>query len=311
MRRTTFRQLQIFDAVARNRSFTRASEELFLTQSTVSTQMKELAENIGAQLVEVVGKKIYVTPVGERLQQLFEKIKGEWDNFELELAELNQLKKGHLNLTAINTAQYFMPRVLGQFAQLHPKLKVSLKVTNRQDVINRIQHNVDDLYILGSIPEDLELKAIPLADNPLVVVANPDHPLKDQKNIPINQFEKEAFISREAGSGTRKLVDSFFQEHKLSITPKIELGGNEAIKQGIMGGFGISILSAYTICAEIQTGQLIKLDFDNFPINKTWYISYLAAKKPSPAARSFLDYTKDVGRDLMSIDEVFKQTFKK
>ena len=309
MRRPTFRQLQIFNSVAKHLSFTRAAEELFLTQSTVSSQMKDLTEAIGSQLVEVVGKKIFLTPLGERLQALYNTFDAEWEKFEYELLESKQLKFGSLKLTAINTAQYFMPRILGQFSNLHPELSVSLKVTNRQDVVSRIFDNIDDLYILGSLPDDIELKAVPLSDNPLVVVAHPNHPLAKKKNIPLKQFEKESFITREVGSGTRKMVDAFFLENKIKVKPRIELGGNEAIKQGIMGGFGISILSAYTIRSEIQAGNLVVLNFEKFPMLKTWYIAYLASKQLSPAARAFLDYTKEIGRGLIRVEEFFDNEF--
>jgi len=298
MRRSTTRQLQIFAAVARNKNFTRAAEELFLTQSSVSTQIKQLSEFIGHPLFEQIGKKIIITPVGERVVQLYKDLDSEWHKFEEDMATLTSPTKGVINVTGVNTCQYFFPRVLGSFKKQYPDIFVSLKVVNREQVLERITNNKDDLYIMGLIPEELELKAVNFVDNPLVVVAHPDHPLAKKNNIPLNELSNEQFIAREPGSGTRHEISRFFEISNASINSQIELGSNEAIKQGIIGGLGISILSLYAVALELRLGMLTTLDVKGFPQIRQWHIAYHSGKAITPVVRTFIDFLKSDGREI-------------
>lgn len=296
MRRATIRQLQIFAAVARNKNFTRAAEELFLTQSSVSAQIKQLTDFIGHPLIEQIGKKINITPVGERLVQLYDELDEDWERFEDDMAGLTSPDKGLINVAGVNTCQYFFPRVLGSFYNRYSEIYVSLKLFNREQVLERIMNNTDDLYIMGFIPDDLELKTIPFLDNPLIVVAHPDHPLANQKNIPLSELAKERFIEREPGSGTRGEIDRYFEKHNVTLTSQIELGSNEAIKQGIIGGLGISIVSLYAVALELHLGMLTTLDVEGFPRMRQWNIVYPAGKVIAPVTRTFIDYLKEDGR---------------
>jgi len=298
MRRSTLRQLQIFAAVARNKNFTRAAEELFLTQSSVSAQIKQLTDFIGHPLIEQIGKKINVTPVGERVVQLFNDLDDDWRVFEDELANLTSPSKGVINVVGVNTCQYFFPRVLGSFNDRYPEIYVSLKLFNREQVLERISNNTDDLYIMGYIPEELELKAVHFVDNPLVVVAHPDHPLAKKKNIPLSDLASERFIEREPGSGTRGEIDRYFEDQDITLASQIELGSNEAIKQGIIGGLGISIMSLYAMALELRLGTLIILEVQGFPRLRDWNIAYPAGKVITPVIRTFIDFLKDDGRKI-------------
>ena len=298
MRRATLRQLQIFSAVARNKSFTRAAESLFLTQSSVSTQIKQLTEAIGYPLIEQIGKKIILTQVGERVSQLYDDMDRDWHRFEEDMSALTSPSKGVINVAGVNTCQYFFPRVLGSFYDHYSDINISLKVFNRQQVLERIAANADDLYIMGLIPEELELKAVPFVDNPLVVVAHPDHPLANQKNIPLSALENEKFIAREPGSGTRREISQYLEEHNVSINSQIELGSNEAVKQGIIGGLGVSILSTYAVALELRLGMLTTLDMEGFPRMRRWHIAYHSGKVITPVVRTFIDFLKDEGRKI-------------
>jgi len=298
MRRATLRQLQIFSAVARNKSFTRAAEELFLTQSSVSTQIKQLTEFIGHPLVEQIGKKILLTQVGERVAQLYEDVDQDWHRFEDDMGILTSPSKGVINVAGVNTSQYFFPRVLGDFYSHYSDIYISLKVFNRQQVLDRVSVNSDDLYIMGYIPEELELKAVSFVENPLVVVAHPDHQLAGKKDIPIKELANERFIAREPGSGTRREIGQFLDEHGVSLNSQIELGSNEAVKQGIIGGLGISILSLYAVALELRLGMLTILDVQGFPRMRQWHIAYHSGKAITPVVRTFIDYLKDEGRKI-------------
>ncbi|HUX81277.1 MAG TPA: LysR family transcriptional regulator, partial [Halothiobacillus sp.] len=262
---TTFRQLEIFEAIARLGSFTRASEELFLTQPTVSMQMKKLSEMVGVPLIEQVGKKIHLTPDGRELAQATREVFGIMDRYIMSVAERQGLKKGELRLMAITTASYFAPRLLGEFAKLYPGIDVSLRVTNKEQVLASIANNLDDLYLLGQPPEDMDIVSTPIMDNPIEVLAAPDHPLANEKNISLKRLAQEPWLMREKGSGTRNAIERCFGEENITIRPRLELGSNEAIKQAILTGLGISALSRHTLMLN-QPGQFAVLDVQGFPI---------------------------------------------
>jgi len=287
---TTLHQLKVFETVARNGSFTRAAEELFITQPTVSSQVKQLTKAVGLPLFEQIGKSLYLTEAGKELvatcQDVFERL----DNFEMKVADLKGTKQGQLKLAVITTAKYFIPRLLGSFCQKYPGIDIALKVTNHQEIKQRMLNNEDDLYVVSNPPEEIDLKSQPFLDNPLVVIANHKHRLSNQKNIDITNLNDEPFIMREKGSGTRDAVLSLFKQNNVSVKVKLELGSNEAIKQAIAGGLGISVLSEHCLVSEGQFSELTVLDIQHFPIERRWYVASLTEKKLSIIAQTFLDY---------------------
>ena len=295
MRHTTFRQLEIFEAIARLGSFTRAAESLYLTQPTVSMQMKKLSDTVGLPLVEQLGKKVLLTDTGRELAQATREVFDILDRFEMSVAEQRGLKQGRLRLTAITTASYFAPRLLGEFAKLYPGIEVMLSVTNRERVLSHLAENLDDLYILGQPPEGDGLIAQPFMDNPLVVVASPNHPLARQRRIPLQRLAEEPWLMRESGSGTRKAVERLFEEHKLSLDVRMELGANEAIKQAILADLGISVLSRHSLALH-TAGQFAILDAEGFPIRRQWYVMYPVGRELSVVARTFLDFLLSHGK---------------
>lgn len=290
MIQTTLHQLKVFETVARHASFTRAAEELFITQPTVSSQVKQLTKAIGLPLFEQIGKSLYLTEAGKELlatcQDIFERL----NNFEMKIADLKGTKQGQLRLAVITTAKYFVPRLLGSFCQHYPGVDVALQVTNHQEIQRRMLENEDDLYIVSNPPQEIDLRSQPFIDNPLVVVANKNHPLAGKKNIAIQELNDIQFIMREKGSGTRKAVLELFTRNKISVKVKLELGSNEAIKQAIAGGLGISVLSEHCLISEGIRGELTILDIEHFPIKRRWYVSHLAGKQLSVIAQTFLDY---------------------
>ena len=290
MIQATLHQLKVFETVARNGSFTRAAEELLITQPTVSSQVKQLTKAVGLPLLEQIGKSLYLTDAGEELLQTCQDIFERLSNFEMKVADLKGTKQGQLKLAVITTAKYFVPRLLGSFCQLYPGIDVALKVTNHQEIQQRMLENKDDLYIVSNPHKDMDLKSQSFLDNPLVVVAKKDHPLAQQKNLELKHLNDRPFIMREYGSGTREAILELFAQHKISVKVKLELGSNEAIKQAIAGGLGISILSEHCLISEGISGELTILDFQHFPIMRRWYVSYLAGKKLSVIAETFLDY---------------------
>lgn len=301
MKQATLHQLKVFEAVARHNSFTRAAEELFLTQPTVSMQVKQLTKAVGLPLFEQVGKRLYLTQAGQELLATCRGIFEQLAKFEMTIADLQGMKQGQLRLAVITTAKYFVPRLLGKFCQVYPGIEISLKVMNHERVVEHLSDNRDDLYIVSQLPEHLDIAYHSFLDNPLVVLAQHTHPLAQEKNIPLEKLVSEPFIMREVGSGTRKAVQRLFDQHGLTVKVKLELGSNEAIKQAIAGGLGISVLSRHTLGLEGVSNELTILDVQGFPIHRDWYVVYPAGKQMSVVARTFFEYLIEeapkVGRD--------------
>ena len=291
IRHATLRQLQVFETIVRLGSFTRAAEELFLTQPTVSMQIKKLTDVIELPLFEHVGRSVEPTEAGMELYQACREIFQSLSNLEMKISDLKGMKRGRLRLGAITTAKYFAPEVLGEFSVDYPGIDVALKVTNRDSIIERMRNNEDDLYIMGQAPSDeMEVVSHPIAPNPLVVMAPRNHPLVGEKNIPLERIAQEPFILREPGSGIRDATQRIFEEHNLRPKVRMELGSNEAIKHAIVGGLGLSVLSLHTLTLEGTNGPVALLDVEGFPIMRQWYLVYPKGKELSLVSKAFLEF---------------------
>jgi len=298
MKNATFRQMQVFESIARNGSFTAAANELHLTQPTISVQIKKLTDVVGMPLFEQMGKKVFLTMVGEQLLETCHRVFQSLDNFEMNVANIKGVKEGVLKLSGVTTAEYFAPRIIGGFCKKYPGIKVSLEVINRRKVLERLKENLDDLYICGDISADLEVESTLFLKNPLVILAQPDHPLAGQKNIPISALSNEQFIMRESGCGTYLALDKLTRGKGITFKSSMELGSNEAIKQAVTSGLGISMLSIYSMTHELESGELVILDVEGFPYADVWNIIYPKGKNLSVVARAFYDYLLDEGRKL-------------
>jgi len=290
VRKLTLRQLQIFETVVRLGGYTRAAEALHLSQPTVSMQIKKLSETLDLHLLEQVGRVIQPTAAGLEVYETTREILGGVVTLEDLTSELKDVVKGDLSVAVITTATYFMPHLLGAFVNRHPDVRPRLTITNRANVLERLKSNQDDLLIMGQVPNELAVKAYPFIDNEMVVVTPPDHALLGQKNITLEKLAKERFLVREPGSGTRMAVDRLFSEQNVNINPYMELGSSEAIKQGVLAGLGVSVLSRRNIGLELANNNIAILDVENFPLVRRWYAVHLGGKKLSLAARTFLDY---------------------
>lgn len=284
----SLRQLQIFEAVARSLSYTRAAEELHLTQPAVFTQIKQLEESVAWPLLERIGKRLHLTDAGREVLATSRDMLGGLERLEMRLADMQGLKKGKLRIAIVTTAKYLIPRLLGEFCKRYPGIEAALTVTNREKLLARLADNVDDLVVLGAPPEHLDVVATPIAENPLVVVARHDHPLADKKKIPLKRLATESFILREPGSGTRLATERHFEQHGIAPRVRMELGSNEAIKQAIAGGLGVSVLSSHTLALDGERGPLQVLDVAGFPLRRQWYVAYPRGKNLSAVAEAFL-----------------------
>lgn len=297
-RHISLRQLQVFESVARLLSFTRAAEELFLSQPTVSMQIKKMEDTIGLPLTEQVGKQIFLTDAGMAMNDTASDILNSLNRLEMKFGDLKGLHTGHLKLAVVSTANYFAPRLLGRFCKDYPGVSVSLEVSNRTNIMQRMSQNLDDLYLIGKPDISTELVFQPYLANPMVVIAPVRHRLAGRKAIPLSELENEPFIMREQGSGTRMALEEKFDQQNIKLNIGIELGNNESIKQGVTGGLGIAVLSQHTLTRG-DMNDLTILDVKGFPIQWQWFIGHPKGKRLSVLANTFIDFMQAHGKDVL------------
>jgi LysR family transcriptional regulator, low CO2-responsive transcriptional regulator len=293
LRRVTLHQLRLIAALSRHMNMTRAAEEMHMTPSAFSVQIKQLAESLGLPLHEQSGKKLYLTEAGQAAASASRDMIERLDLLGMELGEMQGLERGCLRLAMITTARYFATRLIGDFCRDHPRIELVLEVVNRDQILERMRANLDDLYIMGRPPEDLELVAIPFIENPLVVMAPAGHKLCAERGIAPARLESEPFILREPGSGTRQVTERYFAEHGIRPATRMTLGSDETIKQAVAAGLGLAVLSRHVLALDAPSGALRELDVQGFPLLRQWYAVHLAAKKLSPLATAFLTLLKD------------------
>lgn len=289
----TLHQLEVFGTVARHRSMTKAANELHMTQPAVSIQIKQLQKALDMPLIEVIGRQVYLTEAGRHLHQMQQSVKGEIESFYATISQLKGGLEGTLTISAASTAKYFLPYLLGEFQQRYPKIQISLKVTNRDEVLDHLNNNEYDLAILTQLPDDQSINVIPFLDNPLVICSAPDHPLADESDISIQQLKSEPFIYRELGSGTRMVLERYLAENSITVKPIMELGTNEAVKQAIMGGIGISLISKLSLENELKLNKISILDVKDLPIKTHWHALSKKGKKTSPVIKNFLSFLQE------------------
>lgn len=286
----TFRQIQVFAAVARHQSFTRAGHELHLSQPAVSMQIKLMEEQVGLPLFEQLGRKIYLTEAGHELARYSTAIAQQLDEAAQVINDLKGLAGGHLHIAVATTGAYIAPYLLAAFARLHPQLKVSMDVTNREALLHQLADNEVDLAVMGRPTEELALDATAFLDNPLVVIAPPGHPLARHPQISLQDLAEYPFIIREAGSGTRSAAERFFSKAGVSLQTSMEMSSHEAIKHAVRAGMGLGIASLHTIREEVTAGHLVILAVQGLPIQRHWYLVHRQGKRLSAAAQAFRDF---------------------
>ena len=295
----TIRQLQVFEATARLLSFRKAADELHLSQPAVSMQIKQLEENVGLPLFERLGKKIYMTEAGQEIYHYSRSIGRLLAEADEAIDGLKGAHQGRLTISVASTANYFVPTLLGTFHERFPGVTVSLDVTNRETLLEQLYENEVDLVVMGQPPKDMDLEAGTFMENPLVIIAPPDHPLAKQKNIPFTRLEDEVFLTRERGSGTRGAIERFFAQHGVQLNTGMEIASNEAIKQSVQAGLGLGLLSRDTLDMELALNKLVILDVEDFPIVRYWYVMHRKGKRLSTAAQAFKQFLLEEANALL------------
>lgn len=299
MKNLTFRQLRIFEAVARNLSFSRAAKELFLTQPAVSMQVKQLEDNAGMPLVEQTGKKIHLTEAGQQMAQMARRIAGELRQMDGLLAALRGLEGGSLSIAVVSTGIYFAPHLLSRFSAQHPGIGVRLFEANREQVLRLLAENEVDLAIMGEPPDERDLEADYFADHPLGIVAPTGHHLVSSPGLAPAALEGEVFILREPGSGTRRTMERFFSDRGVKVRTGMEVASNETVKQAVMAGLGLGFLSLHTVGLELSSQRLRVLDVRGLPVRRRWNLTYRRDRRLAPAALAFREFIRQRGAELL------------
>ncbi|MDR2011817.1 MAG: LysR family transcriptional regulator [Rhodanobacter sp.] len=290
LRHLSLRQLTVFLEAVRQMSFARAAESLHLTQPAISMQIRQLEEVVGLPLFERIGKKLALTQAGELLRHHAACVIGELQDAEQVLGSLKGLRGGRTTVGLVTTAKYFAPKLLAQFAQRHSQVDIHFLVGNRETLINALRDNEIDFAVMGRPPEMLDTQAEAIAENPHVLVAPKSHRLMGTRTIDFHDLRDEAFLMREPGSGTRLVMEALFKQYLFTPKRMVMLGSNETVKQAVMAGMGVSLLSLHSLELELRTREVSLLDVIGIPVLRNWHIVHMSAKKLAPAAAAFREY---------------------
>ncbi|WP_022975255.1 LysR family transcriptional regulator [Nevskia ramosa] len=296
----SLRQLRTFVAAARHLSFARAAEELHLTAPAVSMQIRDMETAIGLPVFERSGRSMSLTTTGEYLLVYARRVIATLKEAEDTIARLRGVQAGRITVGMVGTAQYFVPRLLAQFRKDYPGVEVRLTVGNRDQLDRQLHDREIDLAIMGRPPRELDVRAEAFAVNLLGVVAAADHPLATERAISPARLDRELFIVREIGSGTRGAMEVFFREQHIAPVAIMEMSSNETIKQAVIANMGLTILSQHTLVLELQAGQLKLLDVVGMPLKRAWHVVSLGAMSLSPAAEAFRYFVLERGEAMLA-----------
>ncbi|MGV3540264.1 MAG: LysR family transcriptional regulator [Rufibacter sp.] len=285
----TLHQLQVFLKIYETQSITKAAEALHLTQPAVSIQLKNLQDQFEVPLAEVVGRKLFITDFGKEIAVAAEKILQEVHAINHKTLAYRGKLAGRLKISSVSTGKYVMPYFLPDFLNRHEGVELALDVTNKAQVVLSMEKNEIDFCLVSVLPDHLQVEKIDLMENKLFLVGNRE---KSYKGKPQDKriLERTPLIYREAGSGTRLVMERFLERNKLPVQKKMELTSNEAVKQAVIAGLGYSIMPLIGIKNELNNGDLQIIPVVDFPIKSTWHLIWLKNKRLSPVATAYLEF---------------------
>lgn len=305
MKNLTLRQLRFFISAAKHQSFSRAAEECHVTVPAVSLQIKELESEVGYALFTRAQRRVSLTPAGEHFLVYALKVQSTLEQAQQSLDELQGIYMGSLNIGLVSTTRYFFPHILAEFQKQHPQVQLKLDVKNRAQLIEQLHAGDIDLAIMGKPPSTLSAEAYCFATHPHVFIAHPHHLLAKMKQVSAQMLNNEEIITREQGSGTRYIMEQFFNKHHLSPKMRIEISGNETIKQAVIADLGISLVSIHTINQEIKNQQLRILNIEDTPILRDWYVVMPQHRPTTKASTAFRTFMLEQAETLLS--QLFKE----
>lgn len=296
MKNATLRQLRVFSAVARHLSFVRAAEELHLTPPAVSMQIKELESEVGLPLFDRGGRSVSLTTTGEYLLAYTRRLLAVFKDAEDAMARFKGLAGGQLVVGMVSTAEYFMPSLMARFRDEHPGVELGMKLGNREQLVAMMQRGEADLAIMGRPPKEWATRAEPFARHPHVLVTAIDHPFTRMGPVPAAALQDQDVIMREPGSGTRAAMEEFAAAHHLQLRVVMEMSSNETIKQAVMAGMGVSLLSLHTIAFELRHGVIATPEVEGLPVTRRWHVVNNLGKVLSPPAEAFRYFVLEHGQ---------------
>ncbi|MBM1194125.1 LysR family transcriptional regulator [Pseudomonas weihenstephanensis] len=303
--RITFRQLQVFNEVCDLRSYSRAAEEMSLTQPAVSLQIRQLEELVGQPLFDYVGKKLYMTEAAEALQRASRDIFDRLENLDMQLSDLLGSLQGQLKLAVESSAKYFVPHLFAAFKRLHPEVNLQLTVVNRAQAVRRLSDNRDDLVIMSMVPLDMGLEFLPFLNNPIIAVAPPDHPLSQRESLQLQELEPFTLLMREQGSGTRRACEEYFKEKRVHFKHTLEVASTDAQRECAVAGLGVALLTRHAVSLELATGLLRELPVEELPLYRSWCVVQAKAKRLSPVAHAFVGFIRSERQQISALVERF------
>jgi LysR family transcriptional regulator, low CO2-responsive transcriptional regulator len=302
VKNATLRQLKTFVLVARRLSFSRAAEELHLTQPAVSEQIKQLEAHVGTPLFEKLGKRIFLTPAGKEMLLHSQEIIDQFAKAEEAMERIRESSKERLRVGMITAGSYLFPHIISIFMQRHQGIELEVAVQNHDELMQRLDDNLSDVVLMVGASKDPSIVSQPFAPHPFVVVAAPNHPLARARRIPLATLASERFLVREQGSDTWSAMKQNLLDKLEQPPATLEIKSTEAIKQAVIAGLGVSFLSAYTLGAELQAGSLAVLDVEGFPVADHWQVAHRTEKVLTGAALAFKHFLLNEGA--MQIEQV-------
>lgn len=294
MKDVTLRQLTFLTETVRTGSLAGAAEALHLTGPAIAQQLRILEKRVGMPLLERGPGGQHPTEAGRLLLESAGRIEAELAACGDALDELRHASAGRVRIGAVSTAKYFAPHVLSSFRDQRQGVQVSISVGNRDEVVRLLENFEVDLAIMGRPPSDLDVEQEVFGDHPYVIAAPPTHPMVGHR-VTFEEVAHETFLAREQSSGTRSHLEALFSSAELQPRIGMEISSNETIKQAVIAGLGIALLSAHTICAEVADGRLAVLDVDGLPINRHWLVVRMARRALSPAAAALWNFIIEEG----------------
>lgn len=294
----TLHQLQVFLKIKETKSITKTAKELFLTQPAVSIQFKNFQDQFEIPLIDIIGKRIHITEFGLEIAVLAEKIINEVYAINYKTLAFKGILSGKLKIAIVSTGKYIMPYFLTDFLNQHEGIDLKMDVTNKLKVLESLENNEIDFALVTLLPKDLNVEEEILMENQLYLVGKKQDQLNEtihdksiSNNIPL--------IYRESGSGTRLIMEGFFEKTKINFGKKIELTSNEAVKQAIIAGLGYSLMPLIGIHNELANEQLKIIKVNGLPIQSSWRLIWLKNKKLAPVAQHFLEYIRTNKADIL------------
>ncbi len=290
IRHLTFRLLQVYVAVVRLGSISRAAEQLHLTQPTVSQQMARLADAVGEPLLEARAGRQQPTAIGLELYHAALDALSRFDDFGAFLSDAKQGSRGRFSVGVVTTAKYVLPRLLGPFSRAFPQVEVTVNIGNRGHVLQRFEQQEDDIYLFSHPPTGEHTIAGRFVHNPLQLIAPQDHWAAGQASVDFSALLQERFLLREPGSGTRMVFESWLRERGWSLGRVMQIESNEVIRLSVEAGLGLAVLSEHTLDA-VQ-GRVAVLAVEGFPLQSHWHMVAHGDRRLPHAALNFLRFTE-------------------